>query len=120
MRLLAAITVTANLVLLSPVLGVAQPPFRVTFHRAPDEPSSLVLAGEVSNDGYRDVVDVWVTAQALNAAGRVVARGLAFVTRLLPRAQSTAFTVKLPRTEQVQDFRVFVSSFRYMFATESP
>ena len=120
MRLLAAIALTAGLVLLSPGLGAAQQPFRVTFHRAPDEPSSLVLVGEVSNDGSRDVVDVWMTAQALNAAGRVVARGLAFVTHLLPRAQSTPFTVKLPRTEQVQDFKVFVSSFRYMYATESP
>jgi hypothetical protein len=120
MRLLAAIILTANLVLLWAGLGAAQQPFHLTFHRAPDEPSSLVLVGNVSNDGSRNVVDVWVTADALDARGRVVARGLAFVTSQLPGRASRAFTVKLPRAEEAHSFRVFVSSFRYMFATESP
>jgi hypothetical protein len=66
------------------------------------------------------VVDVWVAAEALNARGRVVGRGLAFVTSQLPGRASTAFTVKLPRAEEAHSFRVFVSSFRYLFGTESP
>jgi hypothetical protein len=53
--------------------------------------------GEVFNDGLRDVVDVWVTADAFNAEGKVVGRGLAFVTSFLPgRGTTTTFTVKLP------------------------
>jgi hypothetical protein len=120
MRFLAVVVLTASLALLSAGLGVAQAPFQITFHRAPDEPTSLVVAGTVSNDGSRDVVDVWVTADALNAQGRRVGRGTAFVASLLRGRASTAFTVKLPRADEAHSFRVFVSSFRYLSAAESP
>ena len=46
------------LVLLGVELATAQP-FRITFQRERDEPSSIVLMGEVFNDGLRDIVDVW-------------------------------------------------------------
>lgn len=98
----------------------AQPPFRLTFHRERDEPSSIVLAGELFNDGSRDVIDVWVTAEGLNVAGRVAVRGIAFVSALIPGRGSTAFTVKLARAEEVRTFRAFVSSFRYGLGIESP
>ncbi len=120
MRLLAAIVLTANLVLLAAEPGGAQEQFRITFQRQPDEPTSLVLAGHLSNEGSRDVVDVWVAAEALNAGGRIVARGLAFVSPLLRSRADTKFTVKLPRVEQVQSFRMSVSSFRYLVRAESP
>ncbi|HSE04691.1 MAG TPA: FxLYD domain-containing protein [Methylomirabilota bacterium] len=120
MRLLAATALTATLLLLlSGGPGAAQD-LRLTFERQPDEPTSLVLAGTLSNDSSRDVVDVWVTAEALNAGGRVVGRGLAFASPLLRGRASTKFTVKLPRVEQAQSFRVFVSSFRYLAGAESP
>ena len=120
MRRLAATVLTASLVLLSGRQGAAQEQFRVSFQRQPDEPTSLVLAGTLSNQGPRDVVDVWVTAEALDAGGRVVGRGVAFVSPLLRGRAETKFTVKLPRVEQVQSFRLSVSSFRYMTGTESP
>jgi hypothetical protein len=120
MRLLAATVLTATLVLLSGGPGAAQEQFRLTFHRQADEPTSLVLAGTLSNEGSRDVVDVWVGAEALNARGRVVGRGLAFVSPLLRSRADTKFTVKLPRVEQAESFRVFVSSFRYLTGAESP
>jgi hypothetical protein len=67
------------------------------------------------------VVDVWVGAEALNAAGRVVGRGLAFVSPLLRGRAATKFRRQAaPRVEQVQSFRVFVSSFRYLAGAESP
>lgn len=119
MKLLVAIVLTATLVLLSGGPGAAQE-LRLTFERQPDEPTSLVLAGTLSNESPRDVVDVWVGAEALNARGRVVGRGLAFVSPLLRGRAATKFTVKLPRVEQVQSFRVFVSSFRYLAGQESP
>jgi hypothetical protein len=56
----------------------------------------------------------------LGAGGRVVGRGLASVSPLLRSHADTKFTVKLPRVEQVQSFRVFVSSFRYLAGAESP
>jgi len=120
MRRLAAIVLTANLVLLSGGPSAAQEQFRISFQRQPDEPTSLVLAGTLFNEGSRDVVDVWVGAEALNAGGRVVGRGLAFVGPLLRGRADTKFVVKLPRVEQVQSFRVFVSSFRYLGGAESP
>jgi hypothetical protein len=110
----------ATLVLFSSGPAAAQEQFRITFERQPDEPTSLVLAGTLSNEGSRDVVDVWVGAEAFNAGGRVVARGLASVSPMLRSRADTKFTVKLPRVEQVQRFRVFVSSFRYLAGAESP
>jgi hypothetical protein len=118
MKLLGAIVLTVTLVLLSGGHGTAQE-FRITFERQPDEATSLVLAGTLSNESTREVVDVWVGAEALNAGGRVVSRGLAFVSPLLRGRADTNFTVKLPRVEGVQRFRVFVSSFRYL-VPESP
>ena len=108
------------LVLLGAGLASAQP-FRITFHRARDEASSIVLTGEVANDGHRDVVDVWVTAAALSAEGKVVGRGIAFVTSALSGGGPPArFTVKLPRAETVHSFRLGVSSFRYASGEQSP
>lgn len=108
------------LVLLGAGVASAQP-FRITFHRARDEASSIVLTGEVANDGHRDVVDVWVTAAALGAEGKVVGRGIAFVTSALSAGGPPApFTVKLPRAEAVDSFRLGVSSFRYAYGEQSP
>ena len=118
-RIPVATILAMCLVLLGVELASAQT-FRITFERQRDEPSSIVLRGEVSNDGLRDVVDVWVTADALNAEGKAVGRGIAFVTFSLPVRGTTAFTVKLPRAEQVQSFRLTVSSFRYASGAQSP
>jgi hypothetical protein len=119
MRRLTATVLTATLVLLSGS-GTAQEQFRISFQRQPDEPTSLVVGGTLTNQGARDVVDVWVTAEALDAGGRVVGRGVAFVSPLLRSRAETKFTVKLPRVEQVHSFRLSVSSFRYMTGPESP
>jgi hypothetical protein len=120
MKRLAALAMTTALMLLSAGPGAAQEPFHITFQRGRDEPSSLVLVGNVTNRGSRDVVDVWVTAEALNAEGRVVGQGIAFVGSELRAGRSTPFTVKLPPAEQAKSFRVAVSSFRYLIGAQSP
>lgn len=119
MRIPVAIILTMCLVLLGVGLATAQP-FRITFQRERDEPTSIVLMGEVFNDGPRDIVDIWMTADARDAEGKVVGRGIAFVASFLRGRGTTTFTVKLPRAEQAQSFRVFVSSFRYASAEQSP
>lgn len=119
MRTPVGIILAMCLVLLGEGLAIAQP-FRITFRRDHDEPSSIVLMGEVSNDGLRDLVDVWVTADALNAGGQVVGRGMAFVTSFLPERGTTTFRVKLPRVDEARSFRLAVSSFRYASGTQSP
>ncbi len=107
------------LVLLGVGLATAQP-FRITFRREGDESSSPVLMGEVINEGPRDVVDVWVTADVLDAGGQVVGRGVAFVTSFLPGRGTTTFTVKFPRVDEARSFRLVVSSFRYASGVQSP
>lgn len=97
-----------------------QEPFRVTYEHRQDEGGSIVLAGTVSNVGSRDVVDVYVTAAALNAVGKVVATGIAFVSSAIPRGRSATFVAKVPRVDGIQNFRVAVSSFRYGGGPESP
>lgn len=119
MRTHVGIILAVCLVLLDVGLATAQP-FRIAFQRAGDEPSSIVLMGEVFNDGLRDVVAVWVTADALNAGDRVVGRGIGFVTSFLPGRGHTTFTVKLPRVEEARSFRLVVSSFRYASGEQSP
>lgn len=101
------------LVLVGVGLAAAQQPFRITFHREPDEPSSIVLAGEVVNDGARDVVDVWVSAEAEDARRRVVARSMAYISSFLPERGTATFTIKLLPAEDARAFRITVSSFRY-------
>ena len=118
-RIPVGIILAMCLVLLGVGLATAQP-FRITFQRERDEPSSIVLMGEVFNDGLRDVVDVWVTADALNAEGKVVGRGVAFVASFLRGRGTTTFTVKLPWAEQAHSFRLVVSSFRYASGAQSP
>jgi hypothetical protein len=118
-RIPVGIILAMCLVLLGVGLATAQP-FRITFQRERDEPSSIVLMGEVFNDGLRDIVDVWVTADARNADGKVVGRGVAFVASFLRGRGTTTFTVKLPRAEQAHSFRLVVSSFRYASAEQSP
>ena len=121
MRSLIGASLVGALVLIAGITDAAQSQFRITYHRQRDEPSSIVLAGTVFNDETRDVVDVWLTAEALNPAGTVVATGLAFVAGRIYRHDSVSFVVKIPRVEDVHEFRLTVTNFRYgSFRTESP
>ena len=109
----------ALLSLLAARLAIAQP-FRITFQRERDEATSIVLKGEVFNEGGRDLVDVWITADALDAEGRAVGHGLAFVASVMPGPGRMSFTVKLPRVEGARSFRLAVSSYRYLSTMQSP
>ena len=120
MRTPARIALAALLLLVGVGFAASQQTFRITFHRQHDEPSSIVLAGEVVNDGPRDVVDIWVGAQAENAGNQIVSRGMAYVTSYLPGRATTAFVIKLPLVEEARFFQVTVSSFRYASSVQSP
>ncbi len=109
-------------VLVGLLLGVAgaAPRFRIVHQRDPDEATSIVVSGTVFNEENRDVVEVWVTAEALGASGKVLATGLAFVSSSIPSRRSASFRAKLPRVDGVQSFRLSVSAFRYGATAESP
>ncbi len=115
-----ALLLTACLLLIAFGPAAAQKQFRITHHRDPDEPSSIVLVGTVFNDDSRDVVDVWLTAEALDAGGKVVATGIVFVSSLIPARASTPLVVKLPRVEGAREFHLAVTRFRYRSVVESP
>jgi hypothetical protein len=117
-RPLVGAGVVAGLLLVAVTAG-GQAGFRIAHQRDRDEPASTVVTGTVFNDDGRDVHDVWVTTEALDAAGKVVATGITFVSSLIPGHGRAAFTAKLPRVE-ARTFRLAVTSFRYGAGSQSP
>jgi len=55
--------------------------FKVTFQVERTEPARVELVGRVYNTAAVDAVDVYVTAEALDASGKVLARGIAFAEK---------------------------------------
>lgn len=108
----------ALLLVASASLGQAR--FRITYTPRPPEASSIVVDGRVFNDADRDVLDVWVKAEAVNASGKVLATGLGFVGSSIPAHGSAAFAAKVPFVEGVQSFRLAVSSYRESATLQSP
>jgi len=100
--------------------GGAQIRFRVTHDVKSRDARGIVLEGRVVNETDRDVVDVWVTAEAVNASGKVLARGIAFVGSTLARGESVPFEAKLPSVDGVERFRVSVTSYRAAIEAQSP
>jgi hypothetical protein len=100
--------------------GAAQVGFRITYEVKSRDASAILLDGRVVNDTGGDVVDVWVTAEAMNASGKVLARGIAFVGSTIARGASAPFEAKLPAAEGVQTFRVAVTSYRAGAEAQSP
>lgn len=94
--------------------------FRITYERDDRQGASIVITGTVFNESGRDVVDVYVTAEALGPSGKVVATGIAFASSLLPGNGSANFVAKIPRVEGVRSVRVGVSAFREASGSQAP
>lgn len=101
-------------------LVAAQTPFRVTYTVKARTAPAFLLEGRVSNETGREVVDVWVTAEALNASGKVLATGIAFVGPSIGRGSSAGFLAKVPFVEGAESFRIAVTSFRPGSEVQSP
>lgn len=91
----------------------AQGHFLVTWNVEKTGPPRVEIVGKVVNDSMQDVVDVYVTAEALDASGKVLARGIAFVASQIPGRRSSEFSVRVPAVPGATDYRVRVSNFRY-------
>lgn len=105
--------VVALLVVLAPPGAGAQPgPFRVTYDVDRSVAERFQVRGTVLNEARFDAIDVYVTAEALDAGGKVVARGVAFVTSSLARGRSESFVANVPVVRNAVSFRVTVSSYR--------
>jgi hypothetical protein len=98
---------------LAPGLARAQEPFHVTYSVDRGSGSGTArINGRVLNESTQDAFDVYVTAEAVDAAGKVLGRGLVFVSASIPPRGIAQFSISVPAAQSASSFRVRVSSFR--------
>lgn len=112
--LLPGLLVLAALLTLGSGAG-AQESFRVTFDVDRSNPAQFVVTGNVLNEGRGEVLDVSVTAEAVDARGKTLARGIAYVSPRIVAGGSAPFTAKIPAVQGATRFRASVSSYRAGF-----
>ena len=115
--LLAALLVVLPAPALAQRAGLT--PFRVTHNVEPAGATHVRITGQVTNEAATDFVDVYVTAEAINAAGKRVAQGIAWVGGVRARA-SAEFSLRVPVVRGAVSYRVGVSSFQALGQLESP
>jgi hypothetical protein len=99
---------------LAPATGhAADDPFQVRYTVERGGTGPVRVQGTVLNESRLDVYDVYVTAEALDAGGKVVGRGIVFVSGLIPQSKSAPFAIGIPAAQAAASFRLRVSSFRY-------
>jgi hypothetical protein len=107
---IAAALLLACLVL--PATEGAAQDFHVTFKADRSASDRTKISGAVVNVGRADVLDVHVTAEALDGGGKVVGRGIAFVSSNIPQGNSAPFEAVIPVGTAAVNFRVRVTSYR--------
>jgi hypothetical protein len=113
-----ALVTLAVAILVAPAL--AQQGFRITYEVDDSRPGRARLNGKLTNERGDDVFDVSVTAEALDAKGKVVARGISFVDARIARGDTRMFSVTVPSVPGATTFRVMVSSFRPGISSQTP
>jgi hypothetical protein len=93
--------------------------FQVTFTADQTTPNRTKITGTVVNTGRIDVLDVHVTAEALDAGGKVVGRGIAFVSPNIPQGASAPFEALIP-VGTAAKFRVRVTNYRQGLGAQAP
>ena len=93
-------------------------PFRITHTIDRGAQTLVTVTGRVFNDARQDAIEVYVTAEALDAAGKVIASGVSYVGAV-PSGSSATFLVKVPAARAAANFRVLVTSFRFGFSVQS-
>ena len=114
----AIFTAAAALVLL-PDFGRAQYPFHVAYTVERGGSGPARVSGRVFNESNVDMLDVYVTAEALDAGGKVLGRGLVFVSAAIPPRGAVPFAISIPAAQTAASFRVQVSSFRQGFGQQT-
>lgn len=114
-------TLVAALAAIAVALAVeAQETFRVTYNIDRSNPEQIQITGTVFNDSMQDVFDVSVTAEAVDARGKVVARGISFVSARIPGQGNAPFVCKVPLVAAAVRYRAAVSGYRAGAATQAP
>jgi len=112
-------TVAAAMLGLLPGLGRAQAPLHLTYTVERGGSGPARVNGRVLNEGNVDVFDVYVSAEALDASGKVLGRGLSFVSASIPPRSVMPFTISIPAAQAAASFRVRISSFRQGFGQQA-
>ncbi len=116
-RRLRSAALGLGLIALAALAAEAQESFRVTYTVDGSNPARTHVTGFVFNDARVDVLDVYVTVEALDGARKVVARGIAFVSPAIPQGGNAPFDATVPAPPNTANFRVRVSSFRFGLGT---
>jgi hypothetical protein len=98
---------------LVPGLGRAEEPFHVSYTVERGGSGPVRVSGRVLNESNMDAFDVYVTAEALDSAGKVLGRGIVFVSASIPPRGIVPFVISIPAAQTAASFRVQVSSFRH-------
>jgi hypothetical protein len=94
--------------------------FRITFEVDSTRAERARLTGRIVNERREDVFEVSVTGEALDAKGKVLARGIAYVDSKFGRGDGRPFSMSVPTVAGTANYRVVVSSFRAGFSTQAP
>jgi hypothetical protein len=113
------VLVLAVLVIVADEAG-AQDGFKITYEVDRSRTDRARLTGRVVNERSEDVFEVNVTAEALDARGKVLARGIAYVDSKIGRGDARPFSMSVPTVAGTTSFRVVVSSYRAGFSTQGP
>ena len=117
-RWLSAVAFLAAALCVTSALAQAPSPFRITHTFDKGTQPAVNVSGRVFNDARSDAIDVYVTAEALDAGGKVIASGVSYVGAVMA-GSSMAFVVKVPSARAAASFRVLVTSYRFGFANQS-
>jgi hypothetical protein len=93
-------------------------PFRLTHTIDKGTQAQVTVTGRVFNEARADAIDVYVTAEALDGSGKIMASGVSYVGTV-PAGNSSAFIIKVPAARNAANFRVLVTGFRFGFGIQS-
>jgi hypothetical protein len=116
-RWLTAVVLLSAVLASVPAAGQATP-FRITHTLDKGSQPQVTISGRVFNDARSDALDVYVTADALDASGKIMASGVSYVGTVTS-GNSSAFVIKVPSARNAASFRVAVTSFKFGFANQS-
>ena len=117
-RWLPAVALVAATLLATTAIAQTPAPFRISHSVDKSAQAQVTVTGRIFNEARADAIDVYVTAEALDASGKVVASGVSYVGAV-PAGSSMAFVVKVPSARAAASFRVLVTSYRFGFANQS-
>ena len=116
-RWLSAAVFLASILAAVPVAAQSSP-FRISHAVDKGSQTQVTITGRVFNEARADAIDVYVTAEALDGAGKIIASGVSYIGTV-SAGGSTVFIIKVPAARAASGFRVLVTSFRFGYAQQS-